>query len=131
MLSKTEVVEELRQCSIKFTCQSATKELQGLLDCEMHGIQRLPAVLFNNHALTLKDINLEKYEILKNEPLHDVSNQIKNLYEEMPNHVPKDMRSSFKQIITASYNGKEAKKGVGHRESLVYICLQMVNEYIA
>ena len=54
---------------------------------------------------------MENYEILKNEPLHDVSNQIKNLYEEMPNHVPKDMRSSFKQIITASYNGKEAKKG--------------------
>ena len=77
----------------------------------MHGIQRLPAVLFNNHALTLKDINLENYEILKNEPLHDVSNQIKNLSEEMPNHVPKDMRSSYKQIITASYNGKEAKKG--------------------
>ena len=49
-LSKTEVVEELRQRSIKFTCQSTTKELQGLLDCEMHGIQRLPAVLFNNHA---------------------------------------------------------------------------------
>ena len=49
-LSKTEAVEELRQCSIKFTCQSATKELQGLIDCEMHGIKRLPAVLFNNHA---------------------------------------------------------------------------------
>ena len=110
-LSKPEVVEELRQRRIKFTCQSTTKELQGLLDCEMHGIQRLPAVLSNNHALTLKDINLENYEILKNEPLHDVSNQIKNLSEEMSNHVPKDMRSSYKQIITASYNGKEAKKG--------------------
>ena len=58
-LSKTELGEELLQRSIKFTCQSTTKELQGLLDCEMHGIQRLPAVLFNNHALTLKDINLE------------------------------------------------------------------------
>ena len=90
-LSKTELVEELLQRRIKFTCQSTTKELQGSLDCEMHGIQRLPAVLFNNHALTRKDINLENYEILKNEPLHDVSNQIKNLYEEMPNHVPKDM----------------------------------------
>ena len=126
-LSKTEVVEELRQCSIKFTCQSTTKELQGLLNCEMHGIQRLPAVLFNDHVLTLKDINLENYEILKNKPLHDVSNQIKNLYEEMPNHVPKDMRSFFKQIITASYNGKEAKKGADHRESLVYVCKWLMN----
>ena len=87
----------------------------------MHGIQRLPAVLFNNHALTLKDINMENYEILKNEPLHDVSKQTKNLYEEMPNHVPKGMRSSFKKVISASYNGKEAKKGADHNESLVYV----------
>ena len=127
MLSKTELVEQLLQRSIKYTCQSITKELQGLLDCEMHGIQRLPAVLFNNHALALKDINLENYEILKNEPLHDVSNQIKNLYEEMPNHVPKDMRSSFKKIISASYNGKELKKGADHGESLVYVCKWLMN----
>ena len=76
----------------------------------MHGIQRPPAVLFNNHALTLKDINLENYEILKNEPLHDVSNQIKNLYEEMPNHVPKDMRSSFKKLYLHPTMGKKQRK---------------------
>ena len=64
----------------------------------------LLAVQFNNNTLTLMDINLENYAILENEPLHNVSNQIKNLYEEMPNHVPKYMRSSFKEIITASYN---------------------------
>ena len=102
-LSKTELVEELQR-SIKFTCQS-TKELQritGLVDCEMNSIQRLPVVPFNNHVLTLKDIVLENYAILKSEPLNDVSNQIKNLYEEMSNHVPKDMKSSFKQIT--NYN---------------------------
>ena len=70
---------------------------------------------------------MENHEILKNDPLHDVSNQIKNLYEEMPNHVPKDMRSSFKQIITASYNGKEAKKEADHRESLVHVCKWLMN----
>ena len=79
----------------------------------------LLAALFNNYALTLKYINLENYAILEDEPLHNVSNQIKNLYEEMSNHVPKYMRSSFKQIITASYNGKEAEKGIDRRKSLV------------
>ena len=126
-LSKTELVEELLQPRIRFTCQSTTKELQGLLDCEMHGIQRLPVVLFIDYVLTLKDINLENYEILKNKPLHNVSNQIKNLYEEMPNHVPKDMRSSFKKITTASFNGKEAKKGADHREHLEYVCKWLMN----
>ena len=87
----------------------------------------LLAVQFNNNALTLTDIYLENYAILENEPLHNVSNQIKNLYEEMPNHFPKYMRSSFKQIITASYNGKEAKKGADRRESLVQVCKWSMN----
>ena len=64
---------------------------------------------------------------MKNEPLHDVSNQIKNLYEKISNHVSKDKRSSFKQITTASYNGKEAKKGADHRESLVYVWKWLMN----
>ena len=127
-LPKTELVEELVQHSIKkFTCQATTKELQGSLDCEMHGTQRLPPVLFNNHALALKDIKLENYDILKNEPLQDVINQIMNLYKEMPKHVPKYLRSSFKQFITASHNGKKAKKGGDHRESLVYVCKWLMN----
>ena len=68
-LSKSELVKEFLQRSIKFTWQSTTKQLQGLLDLEMHDIQGLPAVLFNNHTFTLKDI-----EILKNDSLYDVSN---------------------------------------------------------
>ena len=101
--------------------------MQGLPDSEMHGIQRPPAVLLNNHALTLKDIHLENYEILKNEPLHYFSDQIKNLHREISNHAPKDKPSSFKQIISASYNGKETKKGAGHRVSLVYVCKRLMN----
>ena len=40
------------------------------------------------------------------------------------------MSSSFKQIITASYNGKEAKKGADHRESLVYVCKWLMNTFL-
>ena len=39
----------------------------------------------------------------------------------------KDMRSSLKQVITASYNGKEAKKEADHRENLVYVCIWLMN----
>ena len=37
----------------------------------MHGIQMLLAVLFNNHASTLTDINLENYAILENKDKAD------------------------------------------------------------
>ena len=45
----------------------------------MHGIQRMPPLLFPKPFAKLEDINLEKYEILINEPLDDISNHIKNI----------------------------------------------------
>ena len=45
----------------------------------MHGIQRMPPFLFPKPFAKLEDINLEKYEILINEPLDDISNHIKNI----------------------------------------------------
>ena len=37
---------------------------------------------------TLEKLNLSSYEILYTEPLHDISNHIKNLYQELPHHFP-------------------------------------------
>ena len=63
---------------------------------EMHGIQRMPALLFPKSLAKLEDINLENYEILINEPLHDISIYIKNIQQEIPYHLPKDKKSSEK-----------------------------------
>ena len=76
----------------------------------MHGIQRLPALLFDNPLTTLDEVGLDKYEILNNEPLHDISHHTQNLYDELPNHFPKIIKKSFKEIILALFNGKDAKK---------------------
>ena len=43
----------------------------------MHGIQRPPALLYGYPKKSLEDLNLEQYEILPNESLHDISNYIK------------------------------------------------------
>ena len=45
----------------------------------------------------------------------------------MPNHVAKDMDDLSKKIMSASYNGKEAKKGVDHRGSFVCVCKWLMN----
>ena len=39
----------------------------------MAGIQRLPAFMFPVPNKNLIDLSLQKYEILINEPLHDIS----------------------------------------------------------
>ena len=67
---------------------------------------------------TLKSLNLSKYEILFTEPLHNISNHIKNLYQEIPYHVPKNKKKDVRQILDISFNGKDAEKSFGYGKSL-------------
>ena len=80
----------------------------------MHGIQRMPALLSSPAFAQLDSIYLDKYRILVNEPLHDISNHIKNLQHEIPHHVPKEKKALVKDITTSSFNGKEAKNSADH-----------------
>ena len=77
---------------------------------EMHGIQRMPTLFFNTSFAWPDEINLSRYKIHINEPLHDISNNIKNIQEEFPHHVPKEKKCMSKNIIVQSFNEKEAKK---------------------
>ena len=64
---------------------------------EMHRIQKMPGLLFPEPFAILEDINLERYEIFINKPLHDISNHIKNVQQEIQYHVPKDKKSLVKK----------------------------------
>ena len=83
--------------------------MNALLENEVHGIQRVPALIYNNPLDTLESLNLSKYEILVTEPLHDISNHIKNLYQEIPYHVPKNKKKDVRQILDISFDGKDAE----------------------
>ena len=86
-LKKEDIINELCNRKIKFSRDSPLKYLQELTTNEVHGIQRLPALLYNfNHSLN--HLNLTKFEIINNEPLHDISNYSKYLYEEVPYYLP-------------------------------------------
>lgn len=52
----------------------------------MSEIKRLPALMFSVPDKTLEELSLSKYEIFNNEPLHDDSKHLKNLYFERPLH---------------------------------------------
>ena len=55
----------------------------------MVGMQRMPALLSYVPHKSLIELNLGDYEILKNDPLHDISHHIQNIYDELPYHLPK------------------------------------------
>ena len=72
----------------------------------MHGIQMVPSILFNCPDGDLNLIGLENYEILACEPLHDIENHIKNVFEEIPHMADKKKITYF---IYAVFNGKDSK----------------------
>ena len=79
-LKKDEVGQELHERKVSFTCKLSVKDLQELFIKEMHGIQRLTALFFQNPTDNLDELFLQHYEILNNELLHDVSQNTQNLY---------------------------------------------------
>ena len=121
-VKKIEVVNELLQRSVKFSSSLPQKDLMSLLQYEMHGVQRLPALLYGYPKKSLGYLNLEQYEMLPNEPLHDMSNYIKNIYQEIPAHFSKNEKNKVKEAIENSFNGKEAKNSSDYRKSLLVVC---------
>ena len=79
-MSKEDIISNLREREFKFSLQQPVKYLSDLLEDEMSGIKRLPSLMFSEPDKALEELNLSKYEILNNEPLHYMYNHIKNLY---------------------------------------------------
>ena len=46
----------------------ACMRLNGLLENEVHGIQRVPALMYKNPLDSLESLDLSKYEVLFTEP---------------------------------------------------------------
>ena len=74
-------------------------QLKRLIEKNLHGMQRLPGLIYNHTTSNLSDLNLANYEVLCHRPLHDISNHIKNLYHEPVHHVPNNIEDMFKPII--------------------------------
>ena len=87
----------------------------------MHGIQRLPALLYkSSEPFDMRNYNIPDYEILTCEPLHDICNHTKNLYDELP-HLPKKEKANLNDIIRTSFHSKEAKNSSDYRKSLLIV----------
>ena len=126
-LDKADIVQELHERSVKFTVQSPTAVLKDKLITEMHGIQRVLSLLFNTPEKELDSIGLQFYEMLCTESLHDVSNQIKNCFLEMPHHV-KD-KNYFMSVIDGTFGGKDCRRAVDYRSSLVKVYVHCKTHY--
>ncbi|CAG2231598.1 unnamed protein product [Mytilus edulis] len=86
-LSKDELTEEL-ECRGIDTFRLKTKaSLQEEMSDLLHGISRPPALLLHYPEKSLTESNVSCYEVLPCEPLHDISNVVQNIIQELPHHV--------------------------------------------
>ena len=114
---------------MKFSTNAKLKELQTKLDEEMQGIQHMPTLLlFNHNEYDVLKLNLQQYEIIFSEQLHDISTHTKNLYLEITKHASKDMRASNEDAIEVSFDGKECKNSADPRKSILVICNWFLNK---
>ena len=58
-----------------------------MLDNILRGVARLPALL-TDPSRSLLCLDLDKYEVVANEPLHDLKGHIINLITELPHVLP-------------------------------------------
>ena len=68
---------------------------------------------------------LESYEVLPCEPLHDVNNHIENLNIELPRHLKKEEKMLMEEVISLTFERKETKRGVDYRKSLIKVTIAL------
>ena len=116
-LSKNDLEKELAARGIYHG--NSKQDLQKLLDEEMHGVHRLPALLLTNPQASLKDLNLDKYEILPVEPLHDIGHHIENVLTALPHHLSNKEKQAMLDSTSSSIGGKDNKRGCDYRKALI------------
>ena len=116
-LDKAGLISDLHQRGVTFHQSETTESLKAKLENEMKGTVRLPALLFTEPDRLLADYRLEKYVVLPVEPLHTISDHIKNLYGEIPHHLNKRQRKIFDQGLKAVFSGKQVKRGADYRKA--------------
>ena len=61
--------------------------LQEMLEQLLRGVASVPALLLTNPTQSLSSLNIDKYEVVTSEPLHDLKGHI-NLLTELPHILP-------------------------------------------
>lgn len=77
----------------------------------LHGIARPLALCCLDPTKTTSHLNIDSYEVLACEPLHDLTNVIQNLIQELPHHVGDNNKQEFRSFSNATIGNKNQLKG--------------------
>jgi len=124
-LKKKDIQAELRARKLLFNETNNKSDYEKELKSELKGVQRVPALLFLNPTEKMANLNIASYEALPCEPMHDISNHIGNILEEIPSHLTKEQKNKFNEILQLTLGDKEVKRATDHRAALVIFSNQL------
>lgn len=83
-------------------------------------MQRVPTLLLSNSKQALEELNLQHYQILECEPLHDVKGHISNVIRELPNLLETSMRKECEKLLAADL-AKDKLTGADYRQTAIHL----------
>ena len=115
-LKKGELQEEVEQRGLlEDTTNMVKADLERELISELQDVQRVPALLYCDPIPSFESLNLGSYEALGCEPMHDISNHIANVVEELSKHLQGEAKTKFDETWELTLGEKETKRACDHR----------------
>ena len=123
-MSKVDLEKEVRARRLE-TRGELKPDLKQALTNHLGGKVRVPALLFLNPEAPLQNLNLEGYEVLPSEPMHDLAGHIGNLLQELPGHVPQQAASLLREAVKLTVEDKDKKRAFDQRCSIIVASSQL------
>ena len=123
-LKVNELREELQARGVKDTAKKLKPQLQEELSLILEGAQRVPTLLTLNPTQPLSTLNLEDYEVLDCEPLHDLKGHLYNLLPEVPHLLPDPLKQECLQILDTTLP-KQKVSGAVLRTAAIKLLLKL------
>ena len=83
-----------------------------ILDEDLNGVNQVPELLFNSPNSSLESLNLESYEVLPCEPIHEITHHNENLLTGIPAQIEDKKAKSLVEAVSQTTGRKETKGAV-------------------
>lgn len=127
-LRKEHIIEELESRGI-WLHDEKKPIVQDKLTEILHGIVRPPALCCLHPLKSTSELNIKYYEILACEPLHDQTNVIQNLIQELPHQVGENNKQDFLSFSDTTIGNKNQIKGSDARLYVVKLAKFSIQKY--
>ena len=83
----------------------------------------MPALLARSPTANIKELGLERLQIMPCEPLHDLKGVLFNTLTELERHLPAPAADSYKEVIGVTV-GRQHSRGCAWREAVCLLAKQ-------